>query len=157
MKKTKIYLDTSVVSYLYQLDAPEKMQETLEFWEEIKANKYETYMSSLTMTEINKCSNDKLQVILSHLQEIDYTILPVTEESEILAEKIIDAGVLTRKSYEDCIHIACASIADCDYILSWNFKHLVKIKTINGVRAVNCLCGYSPINICSPNMLTDFD
>lgn len=29
MKRYKVYLDTSVISYLYQLDAPEKMEDTL--------------------------------------------------------------------------------------------------------------------------------
>jgi hypothetical protein len=33
MRKLKVYLDTSVISYLYQLDAPEKMKDTLELWE----------------------------------------------------------------------------------------------------------------------------
>ena len=33
MRKLKVYLDTSVVSYLYQVDAPEKMQNTLDLWD----------------------------------------------------------------------------------------------------------------------------
>lgn len=33
MCKLKVYLETSVVSYLYQLDTPEKMKDTLELWE----------------------------------------------------------------------------------------------------------------------------
>ncbi len=35
MRKLKVYLDTSVISYLYQVDSPEKMEETLQFWEMI--------------------------------------------------------------------------------------------------------------------------
>ena len=36
MKKQKIYLDTSVISYLHQEDAPEKMRDTLKLWEILK-------------------------------------------------------------------------------------------------------------------------
>lgn len=36
MRRQKIYLDTSVISYLYQEDAPEKMKDTLKLWEVIK-------------------------------------------------------------------------------------------------------------------------
>ena len=39
MIKLKIYLDTSVISHLQQEDVPEKMQETLELWEQFKERK----------------------------------------------------------------------------------------------------------------------
>lgn len=41
MRKLKIYLDTSVISYLYQKDAPEKMQNTLDLWEMFRNHVYE--------------------------------------------------------------------------------------------------------------------
>lgn len=34
--KLKIYLDTSVISYLQQEDAPEKMRDTLDLWSKIE-------------------------------------------------------------------------------------------------------------------------
>jgi len=40
MKKLKIYLDTSVISHLQHEDVPEKMKDTLLFWEELKTGKY---------------------------------------------------------------------------------------------------------------------
>ena len=46
MRKLKVYLDTSVVSYLYQVDAPEKMQNTLDLWELFKNKVYEVYIST---------------------------------------------------------------------------------------------------------------
>jgi len=36
MPKPKIYLDTSIISHLHQLDVPEKMNDTLALWEDIK-------------------------------------------------------------------------------------------------------------------------
>ena len=47
MKRLKVYLDTSVVSYLYQKDAPEKMQETLSLWKLFKEGIYEVYVSDI--------------------------------------------------------------------------------------------------------------
>ncbi len=48
MKKLKIYLDTSVISHLYQPDAPDKMSETLALWKEIMAGEYEAVISEIT-------------------------------------------------------------------------------------------------------------
>ena len=52
MKKQKIYLDTSVVSYLHQEDALEKMRDTLKLWEILKRGRYEVCISNIVMTEI---------------------------------------------------------------------------------------------------------
>ena len=46
MAKLKVYLDTSVISYLYQLDAPERMEDTLEVWEMFRNKKYDVYISN---------------------------------------------------------------------------------------------------------------
>jgi predicted nucleic acid-binding protein len=53
MRKPKIYLDTSVISYLYQLDAPEKMNDMLALWEEIQAGEYQAVISEITTKEMN--------------------------------------------------------------------------------------------------------
>ena len=58
-KKLKIYLDTSVVSYLLQDDVPEKMEITNRLWELFEEGKYELYLSNVTMKEISKCPEPK--------------------------------------------------------------------------------------------------
>ena len=68
---------------------------------------------------------------------------------------ILELKILTDKSKDDCFHIAAAMVTGCDYLLSWNFKHLVNIKTINGVRAIASLNGYSSIDIITPEFLLD--
>ena len=72
-----------------------------------------------------------------------------------VAQQIIDMGILTKKSYDDCQHIAAAVIYGCDCIISWNFKHIVNIKTIRGMRAITNLEGYKQIEILSPSALLE--
>ena len=74
---------------------------------------------------------------------------------EIVTQRIIDVGILTKKSYDDCQHIAAAVVGECDCIISWNFKHIVNIKTIRGVRAITNLTGYKGIDILSPTVLLE--
>lgn len=43
------------------------------------------------------------------------------------------------------LHIAIAILNKCDVIISWNFKHLVNIKTVRGTRAITYIKGYKGI------------
>jgi len=153
MRKSKIYLDTSVISHLYQQDAPEKMADTLLLWEDIRAGLYDVYLSDTTLQEIGACKPEKLEILLGYLAQIEYTIISETDEIDSVAQMIIDMGILRQKSFDDCVHIASAVVTSCDYIVSWNFKHMVNVKTINGVRAISNLHGYRTIDIVQPTML----
>jgi len=157
MRKLKIYLDTSVISHLDAPDTPDKQADTLQLWEEIKAGLYDVVTSDVALREVGNCKNPKLSALLDYLSEIEYESFPVTGEAENLANEIIKQGILTQKSFDDCLHIAIAVINNCDIILSWNFKHMVNIRTINGVRAINILNGYKSIDIYSPTILIKGD
>ena len=154
MKKLRIYLDTSIIGYLYQDTQPEKMAETQKLWEQIKNGAYEVFVSVLLLAELRNNSNEEIRnILLKFLAEINYEMVIVTSEIEKLARLIITQGILTKKSYEDCLHIATALVCDCNLLISWNFKHLVNIRTINGVRAISNLEGYRPIDIVTPTFL----
>lgn len=58
INKTKIYLDTSVISYLEQTDAPEKMQITKEVWETFKSGKYDIFISDVVVREFARGLSD---------------------------------------------------------------------------------------------------
>lgn len=92
MNKIKIYLDTSVISYLDQKDAPEQMKETQEVWELLKKDLYEIYISDVVVYEINKCSGEKRKTLLDYLDRIEYNIIETDEGTVELAEKFIDFG-----------------------------------------------------------------
>lgn len=155
MRKFKVYLDTSVVSYLYQVDALEKMQNTLDLWELFKNKVYEVYISDIVIREISGCNEEKLKILLDHLDQIDYNIIETDEDTVELAGKFIDFGILKQKSFDDCQHIAAAILAGCDIITSWNFKHIVNVKTVRGVKVITTLEGYKDLLIYPPSVLIE--
>lgn len=67
-----------------------------------------------------------------------------------LRDAYIQANVVGNASKADAEHVASASVADVDVIVSWNFKHIVHYDKINGYHAVNLLNGYKQIHIFSP-------
>ena len=155
MRKLKVYLDTSVVSHLLQEDVPEKMADTRQLWEMFKVGKYDVYLSTVTLKEIQNCPEPKKTQMIDYLNQIQYITLDITEDVISVANKIIDMGILTQKSFDDCQHIGVAVINECDCIISWNFKHIVNVKTIRGVRAITNLEGYRMIEIWNPSVLLE--
>ncbi len=152
-RKFKVYLDTSVISYLQQEDAPERMKDTLALWAQFEVGKYDICLSQVTLDEVGECREPKRTVLYEYLSRISYTKLEITDEVLKVANQIIDMGILTKKSIDDCQHIATAVVHGCDCIISWNFKHIVNIKTIKGIRAITHLESYKDIDIMNPSVL----
>lgn len=104
----KFYLDTSVISHLLQEDVPEKMADTRQLWEMFRSNKYDVYLSTVTLEELGGCSEPKQSQLIDYLGQIAYTLVQITSNVTEIAQQIIEMGILTKKSYDDCQHIGAA-------------------------------------------------
>jgi len=153
MKKLKIYLDTSVISHLDAPDKPDWMGDTHKLWEAIQAGQYDVFISPVVMVELDECTEPKRSILLKWLSEIDYTELQANDEVLELAEKYLQSGIMPPKSARDRQHIAYACVYNCDMVISWNFKHMVNVKTISGVKGANALAGYKEMPIYTPTIL----
>jgi len=80
-------------------------------------------------------------------------LVAVTAEVEELAAHYLAQGVVTSKYTDDARHVATCTIARLDYLVSWNFRHLVNIQREAGFNAVNLLQGYPPVRIVNPLQL----
>lgn len=76
--------------------------------------------------------------------------LEVNEEALELAEKYVKEKVVGKTSFDDCLHIAMATINKADILVSWNFKHIVNIYRIRGYNSVNLKNDYRILEIRSP-------
>ena len=157
MRKLKVYLDTSVISYLDQQDASEKMWETRQLWQMFRQGKYEVYLSDTTLQELNKCHAEKRSILAGFLVEVPYTLIVTSDEIRRLANRFLEMGILRPKSFDDCLHIASAIASECDIIVSWNFKHIVNAKTIHGVKVITTLERYGDIAIYAPPSLLEYE
>ena len=57
---------------------------------------------------------------------------------------------MTRRHSADAHHVAIATVAGCDIIVSWSFRHIVHFDKIRGFNATNLREGYRAIDIRSP-------
>ena len=155
MKKLKIYLDTSAIGYLDEQESPKEMNEMKQLWSLIKRGQYETVISEVTFDEIGKNRNsEKVDVLLKFIAEISYSRVDISEEITKIADMVKQNGlIIADRHINDRLHIGCAIDSECDIIVSMNFKHLVNVSTIRGVRAISVFQCNRNIDIVSPASL----
>ena len=146
-RKLKVYLDTSVISALFDEKNPERKSLTEAFFKEIGG--FDSFISEITIAEIDRTPDNELK---NKMREVikQFSFLTVNNEVEWLANQYIQNGAIPESYPEDAYHIAMAVIHQIDYLLSWNFKHIVKRKTKDMVRMVNTLNNLRQVEIMTP-------
>ena len=151
MKKLKLYLETSVWNFVFAGDAPEKMDATKQFFNEIYKGGYDIYISELTLVELKRTKDKgKRELLLEPITKYHPIELARSEEVYNLAAKYIGAKIIPRKYEDDAIHVAYGVVNDLNVIVSWNMQHIVRLKTKLGVNGINRMEGYKEIEICTP-------
>jgi predicted nucleic acid-binding protein len=143
MKKLKIYLDTSIINFLFADDAADYQAVTIDFFQNY-LYEYEVYISEIVYLEINKTGNsEKKKRLLDAVKRYELVVYDrVNDDIENLAEIYIKSGVIPPGKFEDALHIAFCTYYDFDVLLSWNFKHLANIKKQMEINFINKTQGY---------------
>ena len=155
MIRPKIYLDTSVINFLFHDYAPEKKEITVDFFDNyILTEVYDTYISLFVSQELRQTDNETKRNNL--LEVVDrYRLAPISianmAEVEAVANEILKEGILPPNKLLDALHIAVCVVCEIDYLVSWNFKHLANINKERKVLALTYKMGYlRPIRIITP-------
>lgn len=144
--KIKIYLDTSVFGGHYD---EEFVEHTKPLFDRIANNEFILLFSNLTQEEL-KNAPQHVKDLVTQIKA-DYThFIETSDEAVDLANEYINEKVVGQASYSDCLHIALATIHKADYLVSWNFKHIVNVQRIRGYNSINLKNGYSLLEIRSP-------
>lgn len=153
MKISRIYLDTSVIGGCHD---KEFQPWSIGLMKDFRLGNYKAVISDLTYQEISNAP-ETVKQSLAELINYSPEILPITEEALELAELYLSRNILTPKYRDDGIHIALASLANVDVVVSWNFKHIVHFDKIRLFNAVNIEQGIKTISIHSPREVTNYE
>ena len=107
------------------------------------------FISSLVLTEIEGLKDDHKKRLLLRLLE-GSEVLTINDEGERLAREYVSQGIIPKKYVDDARHIAVAVVNSIDFLVSWNFEHIVKVKTRRMVGLVDAEKGYKAIEIIAP-------
>jgi len=151
LKKPSIYLETTIFNFPFVDDAPQYKAETLRLFKEIKNGKFKPYTSEFVIYELKNTKDEKkLDNMLSLISEYSVEILPINDEVRRLADIYVSAGIIPENFLSDAVHIAMAAVHGLDFIISLNFKHIVKHKTILETEFIHIREGYKRIFIHTP-------
>jgi predicted nucleic acid-binding protein len=158
MNKLKVYLDTSIINFLYVEDSPDYRKATEVFFEDVIAkNKIEPYISNIVIDEINKTEEEKQRNKLLETFEKYTNIKTLIAENEtiddiaFLGENYIKNGIIPPKKVADSLHVAYSTIFQMDVLLSWNFQHLANINKEQKIIILNKTLGYTyPFRMANP-------
>lgn len=144
----RVYTDTSIFG---GAEDDEFREATLEFLRCVRRGRYVLLVSEVTVRELADAPPN-VRRVFADLPPSCVVHVPreVEQEAESLTEAYIAAGILGPASHDDATHVAIATVARADLILSWNFRHIVNYKKIHQFNQVNTLRGYPPIDIRSP-------
>ena len=145
MRIPGLYLDTSVLGGCFD---DEWKQPTRELWRQMEAGQWRFFTSVVTAEELAKAPERVRELFRTSFEA--EAILDITAEMDELADAYIAQGVVTTKYEDDARHVAVCTAARIDFLVSWNFKHLVNVQREAGFNAVNLLHGFSTVRIVNP-------
>ncbi|MFM6325670.1 MAG: PIN domain-containing protein [Microcystis panniformis] len=150
MKKLRVYIDTSVIAGCLDDEFSLKSNQLMEA---IKQEKFILLMSDIIVSELINAPQGVKDILLSIPQRV-IEVVKITPEVLQLRDAYINERVVTSKSINDATHVAAATIARADAIISWNFKHIVRLDKMKGYNQINLLNGYGILTIISPLEVT---
>ena len=149
MKQQRIYIDTSIAGGFFDAEFE---KETKMLFQRLENKEVVFVVSTVLGQELNDAP-EHVKTLLQNYDKSCFEEIELTAEAKQLANKYIAEKVVGRTSFEDCCHIALATIHKVDVLASWNFKHIVNLERIKGYNAVNMKNGYITLEIRNPKEL----
>ena len=112
--------------------------------------------STVTQDELENAP-EKVRNLVKSIKFEHTEFIETTDEAVELASEYISEKVVGQTSYADCLHIALATINRADFLVSWNFKHIVNVQRISGYNSINIKNGYKQLEIRSPREFAKYE
>jgi hypothetical protein len=144
--RPRIYADTSVLGGCADEEFREDSQRALDSF---VAGSFILVLSDLTLRELEPAPEAVIQAV-AEIPERHIEMVAVSAETEELADAYVREGAISAAMRADALHIALATVARVDVLVSWNFKHIVNLKRIHAYNAVNLKRGYPLLEIRTP-------
>lgn len=152
MSVLRVYIDTSVFGGYFDTEFAEPSRR---FFDAVFEHSISALISDTLVGELVAAPPD-VQDLLAKTLQVGCERLPLTAEAIALRDAYVQARVVTAKYADDALHVAQATLARADVIVSWNFRHLVNPARIRLFNGVNLSQGYGLVVIMTPSEVSRF-
>ena len=146
MKPLRVYADTSVFGGCFD---PEFAAESRRFFDLVRVGRVKLLVSEVVVRELARAPS-RVRELLRSLPADAVVQVTLTRDVIELRNAYLAAGILDPQSADDATHVAAATVARADAIVSWNFKHIVRIDKMRAYNQVNLQTGFGLLSIVSP-------
>lgn len=146
--KPKVYVETTILSYLAARPSRDAVtagrQMITKRWWEIERRKYSLVISELVEAE---CERGDLAMI-QHRRELleEVSLSPLNDRILEVAGLLIVPGALPANPAPDAVHIAAAAVEQCEFLLTWNFRHIANVRIRRAVERILANYGYDNLH-----------
>ena len=154
----RVYLETTIPSFYYELrDDPESVARrrwTRRWWDRDRRS-YELVTSTAVVEELRSgdfaARDDCLRLLA------DVPLLPAETEIAAIVRTYIRHQVMPANPAGDALHLALASYHKCDFLLTWNCRHLANANKFEHIRVINVMLGLFVPALVTPLELLEGD
>ncbi len=126
MTKPTVYLDTNIISSYWYSGAEvaelARRLKTREWWQNEREH-FSVCVSAASEDELAAGKFRRQADCLRFVRRLHY--LPIRAETRRLAGKLVERGVVPAEKPGDALQMAVCAVHQIDYLLSWNYAHLV--------------------------------
>ena len=122
----RLYIDTSVFGGCFDEEFAEF---TIPLFKRFQNGEFKLLFSTITQEELS-FAPEKVKDLVKSIKVESTEFIDASDEAVELASQYISEKVVGQTSFDDCLHIALATINRADFLLSWNFKHIVNVQRI---------------------------
>jgi len=152
-----VYIETTVVSYLVANRSAEPevaaRQELTRKWWEHRRPWFACYISEEVVEEASLGDAEQVRRRLAALQGLER--LAITPDVADLAAAFLETGAMPRKAAQDAVHLAVASCARMDFLLTWNFRHLANAQILRRLHREAERKAWKLPEVCTPTQLME--
>ncbi len=109
---------------------------------------YEVVTSQLVIDEVEMGDPDAAARRLELLEGIE--VLPANPDAETIADEIVGRAMMPASARIDALHIAIAALADVQYLLTQNCKHIANAHELPRIYRLLDELGLAGMLICTP-------
>jgi len=151
MRTERIYVDTSVLGGCFDAEFAAWSNGLIE---DFRRGVFRPVLSDLTAIEV-ATAPERVRDLHQEVTALG-ELVSATEEVVSLVGAYEDHRILGPRYRNDMLHIALATVATVDVVVSWNFRHIVRLDKIQQFNGVNIERGYRALAIYSPREVTTY-
>lgn len=155
MKKI-VYVETTIPSFYQEIRTEPEMiarrNWTREWWDNQREH-YQLVTSMAVIEELERGDYPNKEQTIELVADIP--LLSINTEIHEIVETYIRRKLMPADVMGDALHLATASFHGCDFLLTWNCKHLANANKFSHIRRLNTLLGlYVPALITPVELLS---